>query len=596
MTLRALGGLLVLNLFILGMGAGVLWGIRGWRWWTDFVRLAGVAYLLGLSALMILSTYALVIGIPVEPTTTLLTGTGLVVAGFVVGRLRGFTAPGLRPPEWRFPRISLFVALFVAGMVVYFEALFRAERLASVARVWDSWANWLPKSKSLYLEGTLDLEFLRLVPQLPSYPPGPATVQASAFHAMGSADSATLHVQYWFVAVGFAAAVISLLARRVHHAILFPVLLAVLVAPSLVDWAITIYADLPMGYLIAVAALLLILWIEERKPWQLASAIVLLAGAMLTKREGMLFAACVLLAGFVASFAEWRRLWRPLFAAGVIALALVLPWRIWFTAHDLPATASDTGYDGAISDLDRLWPALEISLRTLFHQDFWHFAPAIAVSAIVLALLGGAWRLSLYAGTLLVAGVAAVTWVLWVNHGLALIHEDWALRRLMGTTFLMVAVLTPLLLQRAWRSSETTPGTLAAPSAPDVLFRPSKLAWLVVLVGVLSHPGSMLVGYSGSGLPGGWPTFPGTAGCAVSPVADARVRVVLGYADSHPEATALRERARAAGLRDVESSQDGCGRLRVYVDDVPTMKAAQALLADAQSASLSATVERDPDD
>ena len=43
----------------------------------------------------------------------------------------------------------MFVALFVAGIVVYFEALFRAERLAGVAREWDSWALWLPKSKAL---------------------------------------------------------------------------------------------------------------------------------------------------------------------------------------------------------------------------------------------------------------------------------------------------------------------------------------------------------------------------------------------------------------------------------------------------------------
>ena len=48
MTLRAIGGLLVFNLFILGVGAGVLWGIRGWRWWTELVRLIGVAYFLGL--------------------------------------------------------------------------------------------------------------------------------------------------------------------------------------------------------------------------------------------------------------------------------------------------------------------------------------------------------------------------------------------------------------------------------------------------------------------------------------------------------------------------------------------------------------------
>ena len=146
-----------------------------------------------------------------------------------------------------------------------------------------------------------------------------------------------------------------------RQAILFPVLLAFLVAPYLLDWLTTVYADIPMGYLVALAALLVILWIEEREPWQLAAATVLLSGAMLTKREGMLFVACVLLAGFVASFAERRQLWRRLLAAGLVAFALVLPWRIWFTAHDLPAVGPDTGYTAPSRDLDRVWPALEIS-------------------------------------------------------------------------------------------------------------------------------------------------------------------------------------------------------------------------------------------
>ena len=71
MTARAIIGLCAYNLVLLGTGAGVLWGIRGWRWWTDLVRLTGLAYFLGVGSLMVLLTFELVVGIPVTAATIL---------------------------------------------------------------------------------------------------------------------------------------------------------------------------------------------------------------------------------------------------------------------------------------------------------------------------------------------------------------------------------------------------------------------------------------------------------------------------------------------------------------------------------------------
>ncbi len=594
MTARAILGLVVFNVFVLGVGGGVLWGIRGWRFWTELVRLAGVAYLLGVSAMMIVLTLELVVGIPIGIPSILLAGALLAGLGILVGRRRGHTPPALRPPGWRIPGISLFAALFAAGIVVYLEGLFRAQRLAGAAREWDSWANWLPKSRELYDSSRLEPEFLlQVTSQSPGYPPGPATLQAAAFHAMGSADAVTLHLQYWFLAAGFVLAVVGLLAGRVHAAILFPLLLAFLVAPTILDWIVTVYADLPLAYLIAVASLLLVLWIEERKTWQLAAATVLLAGAMLTKREGIAFAACVLVAGLVASFADRRRLWRPLVAAGLVAFALALPWRIWFTAHGLPGDGPELGYLATFTHLDIAWPAFELNVETLLDTDLWRYAPFLAGIAVVLAALARAWRVSLYTGAFVVAAIATGTWVFWTNP--VAYNDAWPIQRYTGITVLVLAVLTPLLLERAWSATRSSTAVSGTPG-PDALFRPSRLAWLVVLVGLLSHPGAMLVGYSGSGLPGGAPSFPGESGCAVAPSSDANVRVVVGYVDSYPEAMALRERARAAGLRDAEVSQDGCGHVRVFVDDLPSVAASQTLVADAEAAGLRPTIERDPDE
>jgi hypothetical protein len=564
-TERALGGLVVLNGFFLVAGTGVLWGIRGWRAWTELVRLAGLAYLLGVGSLMVLMTFELTVGIPTTEVTILLDGAFLVVAGIAFRGYRGGTWPRLVPEGWRFPRLSVFVALFLAGIAVYLEGMFRSERLAGVVNEFDSWAFWMPKAEWIYFFGHLDRHVLALLPGS-AYPIGLSSIQAAAFHAIGSADTVTLHSQYWFFGAGFVAAAAGVLVERVRPTIVAPVLLAVLVAPSLVAREMITYADLPLGYLVATGALLVALWVEERHGWLLAAATLLLAAAMSTKREGMLFAAAVLGAALVASARDGRRSWRPLLLAGGAALVLTLPWRIWFTAEGIPSDRPETGYLGSFRHLDRVWPSLRLVLRTLFDNDLWPFVAGLSVAAIVLAALAGASRLAVYGGTILVAAVAACAWAIWSNTSLSFSEDDSLnpIIRLTGTTILALAVLTPLLLQAAWTGSGQREARPRRGSpGPEALVWRSLGAWSIVLLGVLSHPGSMLLGYSRSGLPGGAPTFPSHADCVAHAPRDSGGRLV-GYADSYPEAFELRRRAVNSGLRNVEVRRDGCGRVRVF--------------------------------
>lgn len=567
MTPRALAGLVVLNAFFVLAGAGVLWGIRGWRAWTELVRLTGLAYLLGVGSLMVLMTFELTVGIPVTVATILLDGALLVLAGIAFRGYRGGTRPRLVPEGWRFPRLTVFVALFLAGIVVYLEGTFRSERLAGVVNEFDSWAFWMPKAEWIYFFGHLDRDVWALVPSTP-YPVGLSSVQAAAFHAMGSADTVTLHSQYWFFAAGFVAAATGLLVDRVRPTILAPVLLAVLVAPSLVARELITYADLPLGYFTAVGALLVVLWLDERHDWQLACATLLLAGAMSTKREGMLFAAAVLVAAFAASLGDGRRSWRPLLLAGGVAFGLTLPWRLWFTTVGIGigGDAPQSGYLGSFRQLDRVWPSVRLALRTLFDNDLWPFVAVLGVAAVLLAALARAWRLAVFGGVFLAAAVAGCSWAIWSNPSLSFSEDDSLnpIVRLTGTTILSLAVLTPVLLQAAWTGSgrrEARPRR--ASPGPDALVWRSLGAWAIVLLGVLSHPGSMLLGYSRSGLPGGAPAFPSHADCVTHTLRDSGGRLV-GYADSYPEAFELRRRALSSGLRNVEARRDGCGRVRVF--------------------------------
>ena len=117
---------------------------------------------------------------------------------------------------------------------------------------------------------------------------------------MGGADVVTLHVQFWFLVVGAVAAIAGLLHRHAPAWLLWPSLLLVLVVPRFGERLLVPQADILVDVFVVVAALLLALWLRDRGRWRLVAAAVLLAGAVNTKREGILFAAAVLAVAFVA--------------------------------------------------------------------------------------------------------------------------------------------------------------------------------------------------------------------------------------------------------------------------------------------------------
>ncbi len=239
MTARAIVGLLVFNLFILGRRgpgcSGESAAGAGGR--TSFDSSA--SRISSASArLMIVMTCELVLGIPIDPATILLSGVGLVVVGVVVGRAS--RVHGARPAP---ARLALPGDLGVRGVVRGRDRRL-LRRLSSGPSAWrGSLVNGTAgrtgcRSRgSSTLSGRLEPEFLSLVrASFPGIPrgrrrsrPAPSTrwgrpTRSRCTSSTGSSRSAS------------SVAVIGLLARRVHDAILFPLLLAFLVAPSLVDW------------------------------------------------------------------------------------------------------------------------------------------------------------------------------------------------------------------------------------------------------------------------------------------------------------------------------------------------------------------------
>jgi hypothetical protein len=450
MSISAIAGVLALDVLLLAAGSGLLWGVRGWEAWSEFARLAGLAYLLGAAALGVLFVNELVVGIPFSLATVVLTALAVLAAGVLLGVAAGRRLPRLRARgRSRVGGAPLLSAAGAGLLALYLEAFFRAGRVEGLFE-WDAMAFWVPKAKAIYYFGGLDQQFFSSLPG-PSYPPLIPALESSSFEFMGGADAITLHLLFWSLFAGFLAAVAGLLAGRVRALFLWPVVLVVALTPELVNNALLAQADKLLDYFIALAALLLGLWLLERARWQLAFGGIFLAAAMLTKREGLLLAVCVAAAAMVASWRRWRSTWPALILVTGLAFAISRPWHHWFASRGIAmgsrAEGPAEGYFGFLHLPGRIWPALRLTLSTLFSNNAWLLATPLFVIGIAAAFVAGARLLPSFAGAYLLLGVLGCSWVTITTES-GTLH---AIVRFTGGLVLPVAGLLPLLLEAGWR-------------------------------------------------------------------------------------------------------------------------------------------------
>jgi hypothetical protein len=452
---HAIVGLIALNLWFLAVGAAVLFAARGWSAWSELIRLSGVAYLLGVASLGIAWISELTVGLPMGFAMLIVTGVVVAAIAGAVGYRFGRRLPSPARPRWPSPRISIVSAVFGALAIVYFEALFRAGRPAGLDE-FDAWDFWVPKAKAIYDFGGFDSQFFRELGG-GSYPPLVPTIDAAAFHFMGSPDVVTLHLQLWFLMVGFATAVLGLVSGRARAYFVWPPLLLLLVTPHVIGHALQPLADFALDELFVVGTLWLALWVLERRTWHLAAATVFLAGAMLAKREGYLYAASAIAAALVVTWPSRRSDWPRLVAVGLLAAAATLPWRILLAVRDLPGGGPEAGGSGLFSHVDRAWPSLHLALSSMFDFETWLVAVPLTLVAVALAFAGGARRLPAYVALLYLFAIAGFTWASWAFPSVPLTTNP-ALNpivRLTGEAALLTPAFVPLLLAAtmpSWRT------------------------------------------------------------------------------------------------------------------------------------------------
>lgn len=117
---------------------------------------------------------------------------------------------------------------------------------------------------------------------------------------------------------------------------------------------------------------------------------------------------------------------------------------------------------------------------------------------------------------------------------------------------------------------------------------PRFLPWLVVVVAALGYPLAVLV-FAGA------PDFPSREDCVLAPTGEGEYQVVFGYRESELEAQELRDRVLAVGFEGAEAARDGCGRVKVFVDDVPSREVGEEVIRAARTVDLDATLEQEPE-
>jgi hypothetical protein len=454
MSTHALVGLAGLNALCLVCGLAALWLVRGFATLAEAARLAGLGYFLGVAVVGAVWTLWLVAGLPFALWTVLAVPLSMTAGLGVAARRHG-----RRRPTWRLPvadRSTIVAAVGIAAAGVVLEAFFRVARLSGLYE-WDGWSFWIPKGKAIYFFGDLDVGFFTSLPGS-SYPPLVPVLDAAAFHAMGSADVVTLHVQYWLFGVGFVWALAGLLAERVPAWILWPFVLLVLVAPRIGRRFFVTEADLFLDCLFVLAAILVAYWLLDGDRWLLVTATGLMGAMVLTKREGMLLAALLVACALLTSAREWRHAWPRLGLAAAAIAAVAAPWRIWYVRHGT-AGEGPTGGIFTLDNVDRLWPSVRLAFDVLFSSAYWSVTVPVAVGALALAIVARAYRPAIFFGSLLLLVTLGGGWITWVIPELPITHDPAAnpIVRYTGAAALLGVAAAPLLLALAWGRATSEP-------------------------------------------------------------------------------------------------------------------------------------------
>ena len=239
---------------------------------------------------------------------------------------------------------------------------------------------------------------------------------------MGRFDGTLIGAQFIGLAVGFVAALWSLLDR---HARPFAIALAgasVVAAPQILYQLLTHYADVPLGLFVGLGVAAAAAWSTrpEDDGWLLACAVAFLAMAGLLKSEGLMFAVAAAIALLIAQVGRgWRaRIQKPLTAVGVLVLILI-PWQVYCAAYGLHSSDYHLKNVASLAYLrahaDRLHPIVHELWYQLQNWHHWGFLVAAIGAGVLTGIAGRRWRSTAFATLWLVLASGGLILVYWIS-------------------------------------------------------------------------------------------------------------------------------------------------------------------------------------
>jgi hypothetical protein len=380
-------GLAAFDLLAGAVGYALLYGLGLVRRRGHVLLQLGLAFFTGWAALGVVLALGVSLGVDPAVRNVLLLAVGVAALGIAARRVFPELARPSQPREQR-PLLRAAALAGAALLVVGLVATICGSARGDAEDGWDLFAMWLPKAEAIYYFHGLDTGLSGyLTYGHNEYPPLMPAITAGTFHFMGAVHQSILPLQASLLSIAFIASLVALLLPRVPRWILFPLLAMLVLAPDFWHRMPGVMPDQTVAYLLALAAIACVLWLEEGRTAWLVLGTLFLAGASLSKAEGFMLAALLAAVVAVSGFAaRGRRAYPVLLLA--LGPASVEVWHGWLAAHHQRTSPpeyswSDLLHPGYLADrLDRLGFAAH-KMLLLFDPQYWSFLVPLALVVLI---------------------------------------------------------------------------------------------------------------------------------------------------------------------------------------------------------------------